>query len=149
MRITPRPPPDGADTAGASYELVLTTDLGHVARAVEALIECCQRHHPLSQRCRFRLSTVAAEAITNAMSYGNAHDPARQVRIGLELRDDRIVLAVTDEGRGFDHDAVPELRESECLEATRGRGLFIIRQLAESVVFNDQGNTIWVTLQRH
>ena len=135
--------------AAAAYELVLPTDIGQVAEAVEALVACCLRHHPLTERCRFRLCTVAAEAITNAMSYGNNHEPTRQVLVELELHSDRITLAVTDEGLGFDPAAIPELADGECHEATRGRGLFIIRQLAESVAFNDRGNTIWVTLQRH
>jgi serine/threonine-protein kinase RsbW len=140
---------DSAATSAAAYELVLPTDLSQVAAAVEALVGCCQRHLQLSPRGRFRVCTVAAEAITNAMSYGNNHEPSLRVTVQLDLRDEMIVLAVTDEGDGFDPDAVPELGDPECHEATRGRGLFIIRQLAESVTFNDRGNTIWVTLQRH
>jgi anti-sigma regulatory factor (Ser/Thr protein kinase) len=43
---------------------------------------------------------------------------------------------------------VPELADHECHEATRGRGLFMIRRLAERVTFNERGNTIWMTLHR-
>ncbi len=148
MGIEPRRRQD-VTTAAAVYELVLATDLAHVAGAVESLIACCQRHHPISQQCRFRLCTVAAEAITNAMSYGNQHEPSRQVVVELQLHADHIQLRVTDEGHGFDPAAIVELGEPECHEATGGRGLFIIRQLADAVAFNDRGNTIWVTLRRH
>ncbi|MCL4867297.1 MAG: ATP-binding protein [Gemmatimonadales bacterium] len=37
----------------------------------------------------------------------------------------------------------PRWCASEC-----GRGLFLIRNLADHVEFNDEGNTIWMTLPR-
>lgn len=130
------------------YQLVLPTDLAQVGEAVEAVVECCRMQSALSSRLRFRLRTVAAEAIANAMTYGNRNDAGRRVTVDVELADERIVLAVTDEGVGFDPADVPELADHECHEATRGRGLFMIRRLAERVTFNERGNTIWMTLPR-
>ncbi len=130
------------------FRLVLPTDLSRVGDAVEAIVECCGTLGMLTGRLRFRLRTVAAEAIANAMTYGNANDNARCVTVDLELADTHIVLAVTDEGVGFDPAGVPELADHECHEATRGRGLFMIRRLAERVTFNERGNTIWMTLPR-
>ena len=64
-----------ASEAGAQhFQLVLPTDLSQVGDAVEAVVECCRGHGPLTSRVRFRLRTVAAEAIANAMTYGNAND---------------------------------------------------------------------------
>jgi serine/threonine-protein kinase RsbW len=116
---------------------------------VEAVVECCRVHGALAARLRFRLRTVAAEAIANAMTYGNAMDPGRRVTVELEVAEQQIVLAVSDEGVGFDPAGVPELADHECHEALRGRGLFMIRRLAERVTFNERGNTIWMTLPRH
>ncbi len=133
----------------ARFELVLPTDLALVGEAVEAVVDCCRAQGPLTGRARFRLRTVTAEAIVNAMTYGNANDPGRRVLVEVEVHHEHIVLAVADEGDGFDHASVRDLTEVECHEATRGRGLFMIRRLAEQVVFNDRGNTIWMTLPRH
>jgi serine/threonine-protein kinase RsbW len=132
-----------------AYQLVLPTDLAQVGHAVEAVVSCCSGPGPLSSRTRFRLRTVAAEAIANAMTYGNGNDPDRQVTVEVELADGVIRVAVTDEGRGFDPALVRELSEPEHHDATSGRGLFMIRRLADRVEFNERGNTIWMTLPRH
>ncbi len=98
---------------------------------------------------RFRLCTVVAEAVANAMLYGNDGDPSRRVVIEIVVATDRLVIAVSDEGDGFDHQVVPQPIDEESIDATRGRGLFMIRRLADHVAFNDRGNTIWMTLLRH
>jgi anti-sigma regulatory factor (Ser/Thr protein kinase) len=137
------------DPGAARFRLVLATDLSLVGDAVEAVVGCCESTAPLTARDRFRLCTVTAEALANAMLYGNREEPHRQVILELELVGRQIIVAVVDEGQGFDPGAVVELvDESECHAATRGRGLFMIRHLAEQVRFNPEGNAIWVTLTR-
>lgn len=139
----------GPRQGAALFQLMLPTDVARLGDAVEAVVDCCRAQGPLTGRVRFRLRTVAAEAIANAMTYGNRSDPGRHVRVEVEVSLERIVLTVTDEGPGFDHASIRELSAEECIEATRGRGLFMIRRLAEQVAFNEQGNTIWMTLPRH
>ena len=142
-RLPDRPPGD------AHYRLVLPTDLDLLAEAIELLLACCLEHGAIAPANCFRLRTVAAEAIANAMLYGNGNDPTRTVTVELQVLSDRIVLSVADEGDGFDPAAVPELvSEEECHAAERGRGLFMMRHLAEQVIFNERGNAIWVTLTR-
>lgn len=147
MTLNPQRVP-GEPSGGERFRLVLPTDVEQIADAVEAVLSCCHRHRALTDTERFKLCTVAAEAITNAISYGNNHDPSYRVTVDLEMTAENIVLGVTDEGEGFDPATVGELSDSECHEATRGRGLYIIRRLSETVAFNDRGNTIWMTLPR-
>jgi serine/threonine-protein kinase RsbW len=141
------PPRDPGD--GERFRLELATDLSLVGDAVETVCAGCFTRAPVSRRTQFRIRTVLAEALANAMLYGNGGDPLRSVVVEVDLRDERIVIAVSDEGNGFDHNAVPLPIWDESLEATRGRGLFMIHRLADDVAFNDQGNTIWMTLLRH
>jgi serine/threonine-protein kinase RsbW len=143
QRLPDRPSGD------AHYRLVVPTDIALLAEAIEVLLTCCLAHGAIEPSNGFRLRTVAAEAIANAMIYGNGNDPSLEVIIELQLLADRLVLAVTDQGEGFDPATVPDLvTEEECHDATRGRGLFMMRHLAEQVLFNEQGNAIWVTLTR-
>jgi serine/threonine-protein kinase RsbW len=130
------------------YRIELATDLTRVGEIVDAVCACCFAARPPTPRTQFRLCTVVAEAVANAMLYGNGGDPNRRVIVEVELGDDQMVIAVSDEGDGFDHNTVPLPIGDESHEATRGRGLFMIHRLADHVAFNDRGNTIWMTLPR-
>ena len=142
-RMAPRDP-DGHDR----FRVELPTDVSQVGTVVEAVVACCNTVAPVSSRTRFRLCTVVAEAVANAMVNGNRNDPARLVVVDIEYHREHIVIAVSDEGEGFDPAAIPDPTHDTALEATRGRGLFMIRSLADHVAFNDRGNTIWMTLPR-
>ena len=138
-----------ADGGGPDhFRVELPTDVTQVGHVVDAVVACCTALTTVSTRTQFRLCTVVAEAVANAMVYGNRNDPARQVVVDIELLSNHIIIAVSDEGDGFDPHAVPDPTHDGAVEATRGRGLFMIRSLADQVDFNDRGNTIWMTLPR-
>jgi serine/threonine-protein kinase RsbW len=91
---------------------------------------------------------VLSEALSNAIVRGNREDGRKSVHIRAELRADAIRLVVTDEGPGFDPAAVPEPIRPEQLDEANGRGLYLIRKLVDAVQFNEQGNSICMTLRR-
>ena len=74
--------------------------------------------------------------------------PGKSVVVDAELFPDRICLQVTDEGIGFDPTQVPEPVRPEQIGEACGRGLFLIRKLVDEVHFNEQGNSICMTLRR-
>jgi serine/threonine-protein kinase RsbW len=86
------------------------------------------------------------EALANAMLYGNGRDPRKRVRVEAHLTPRMIQVQVTDEGGGFDPDAVVD----PTLPANRvrpgGRGIFLIRKLMDQVEFNERGNSITMIL---
>jgi serine/threonine-protein kinase RsbW len=92
---------------------------------------------------------VLSEALSNAILQGNREDRTKWVEVRAELVPDVIRVSITDEGAGFDPDSVPEPIRPEQLDEARGRGLFLIRKLVDSVQFNEQGNSICMTLRRH
>jgi serine/threonine-protein kinase RsbW len=130
------------------FRLVVATDLMRIGDVVETVASCSLARRGASRQTYFRLRTILAEAIANAMVYGNRGEVSRLVTIEVELHADRMVIAVTDEGTGFNPDLIPTPTVDDRLDATRGRGLFLIRRLADHVAFNDRGNTIWMTLPR-
>jgi anti-sigma regulatory factor (Ser/Thr protein kinase) len=134
--------------ASGRFRVVLATDLTRIGVVVETVASCALSTPSASRQTIFRLRTILAEAIANAMVYGNQGEASRLVTIEVELYDDRLVIAVTDEGVGFDPAAIAPPTIDDRLGATRGRGLFLIRRLADHVAFNDRGNTIWMTLPR-
>jgi len=130
-------------------ELVLSvpSDLAFVAEAVELVA----RHTPSGilspRRVQFNLRTVLAEALANAITYGNREDPSKQVEVRVEARSDAIRLTVTDAGDGFDPASVPDPTAPEAVVREDGRGLFVIRHLVDAVDFNAKGNAVCLTLR--
>jgi serine/threonine-protein kinase RsbW len=140
------PPRDAGERE--RFRVELPTDISRVGEVVDAICSGCFAAVPPTPRTQFRLCTIVAEAVANAMLYGNGSDPARHVVVEVALGDEQMIIAVSDEGDGFDHNTIPLPIGDESREATRGRGLFMIHRLADHVTFNDRGNTIWMTLPR-
>ena len=123
------------------------SDLDYVGPAVELIVGSCP-HGPLSpRRVRFNLRTALAEALTNAIAYGNRHDPSKLVRVRVEIAADAVRVHVRDDGDGFDPTAIPDPTLPENLEREDGRGLFVLRHLVDQVSFNAKGNAVCLTLR--
>ncbi len=109
---------------------------------------CFSEGPPPQGRMVFRLRLLLAEAISNSILFGAEGNPDRTVRIEARVNEARIRVEVTDDGPGFDPGEVPDPTLPDGLGRPVGRGLFLIRSLADHVEFNEQGNTIWMTLTR-
>ena len=83
------------------------------------------------------------EAIANAVLHGNQSDPSRSVRVRVYGQPGYgVVVAVRDQGTGFDPNAVPDPRSEDRLHLQHGRGLFLVRQLTDFVEHRKQGREI-------
>jgi serine/threonine-protein kinase RsbW len=81
------------------------------------------------------LNVVLTEAMVNAIKHANAADPDKDILIRISASDQEICIKVYDSGQGFDLTSVPE----PCFETDqlgeKGRGIFIIRSLMDSVEY--------------
>jgi len=84
------------------------------------------------------------EAANNAIIHGNKCDESKDVVITYELdeRGKNLTFIIKDQGPGFDYGHLPDPTDIENLEKTHGRGVFLMMQLADLVVFSDKGATI-------
>lgn len=137
-----------APEAAVQVVLRMPSDLTLVEETVELLSLHAFAGCQPSSRTRFRLRVSLAEALANAIECGNGNDRTRRVEVELVLTPQRIRARVSDEGTGFEPSSSPDPTRPDTLEHPCGRGLFLIRNLTEEVEFNDQGNTIWMTLPR-
>jgi serine/threonine-protein kinase RsbW len=91
----------------------------------------------------YQLNLVLTEAISNAIRHGGAPaDAPYEVRVHIVASERDLWVRVYDQGQGFDLDTLP-LPEIDSL-AERGRGLFLIRTLMDSVQYHrtEQGNVL-------
>jgi serine/threonine-protein kinase RsbW len=128
------------------HVLELPNDLGAIERSVEYLLERCRDAGFDEDRLRLNLRVGVAEALANAMMYGNARDPGKRVKLEAWCSRDSIRIRVTDEGPGFDPGTLPDPTLPQNRTRARGRGVFLIRQLMDHVEYNEQGNSIEMML---
>jgi len=127
--------------------LDVPSDLEYVGPAVELIADELPGGPLSPRRIRFNFRTAFAEALANAIAYGNHRDPERVVRVRVEVAHDAVRLHVTDEGDGFDPTGVPDPTLPERLEREDGRGLFVLKSLVDQVAFNEKGNSVCLTLR--
>ncbi len=128
-------------------KLDVPSDLGMVGDAVELVATHLPPGTLSPRRISFNFRTALAEALGNAIRYGNGEDPDRFVRVYVELGRDFVRIHVDDDGHGFDSSRVPDPTHPDNLEREYGRGLFVIRHLVDDVAFNEKGNGICLTLR--
>jgi serine/threonine-protein kinase RsbW len=128
-------------------KLDVPSDLGMVGDAVELVASHLPPGTLSPRRLSFNFRTALAEALGNAIRYGTGENPARIVRVRVELGGDVVRIHVIDDGGGFDTSQMPDPTHPDNLEREFGRGLFVIRHLVDDVAFNEKGNGICLTLR--
>jgi len=89
-----------------------------------------------------RIMLTLSEAVTNAIVHGNKENPEKRVTIRSELTDGTLSISVKDEGAGFDPSNIPDPLKEENLLNIGGRGVYLIKQYADDLQFNENGTKL-------
>ncbi len=156
-----------------SASFVLENDLGLIASLVSYLVGMLRDSDLFDESDCHGITTALDEALTNAYFHGNLevsseireHDPrayralAEKRRQIAPYRDRRIVVRagltkddvrflITDEGKGFEVEGVPDPTLPENLIQPSGRGIFLMRTFLDEVTYNDVGNAVTLVKRR-
>ncbi len=82
------------------------------------------------------------EAVNNAIYHGNQANPNKIIDIFFKSFPDRVTFTVKDEGPGFNFSDLPDPTNPENIEKPNGRGVFLMRNLADRVSFEDNGSKV-------
>ena len=83
----------------------------------------------------YHMNMVLTEAMANAIKHANDTDPDKDVLIRISISEQDLTINVYDSGQGFDLNSIPHpCPELDALDE-KGRGIFIIRSLMDSVVY--------------
>lgn len=132
---------------GDELVLELPTDIRSIESAVDFVMSRCATCESYARRLNLNFRVGLTEALANAMLYGNAADPSKSVMVEVSLADGCLQAVVKDQGTGFDPAAIPDPTHPENLNRPCGRGLFLMRQLLDEVMFNDRGNEVTLVLR--
>ncbi len=82
------------------------------------------------------------EAVNNAIIHGNESDPNKEVIVRARHEGNKLIFSVSDQGNGFDYNNLPDPTDPENLEKLTGRGVFLMSQLSDLLVFSHDGSTV-------
>ena len=85
------------------------------------------------------------EAVNNAIHHGNKADPEKQIEICFKTQKNEISFVIKDQGKGFDFSSLPDPTNPENIEKPHGRGVFLMRNLADKVEFEESGSKVVLT----
>jgi len=128
-----------ADLNQHTVEVKLSNELGYERIAMDCSASFAKIFGCPADRIE-DLKTVVAEAAMNAMQHGNRGRANSKVTIFMDFKDDTINVAVIDEGSGIKKfPPKPDIaRIIDNLDPPVGLGLFLIKQLADQVEFNQK-----------
>jgi serine/threonine-protein kinase RsbW len=152
MNVTSGSESSGDPSRGmrVALDLSISSDVNEIEHVVELVQRECAELRLPPHHCSLNVPVALSEALSNAILRGNAEDESKHVRVRACVGDDRLVLEVSDEGKGFDMDrCIIDPTTPEHLEREDGRGLFLMKQLMDRVErFSQGGNVVRLTLLR-
>ncbi len=109
---------------------------------VEKLIENVCEEYKINDSQYGNVLVAVTEAVYNALNHGNKLNPSKNINVSFQETDHKLVFTVADEGDGFDPNAIPDPTSPENIEKENGRGVFLIKNLADEVSFDDHGREV-------
>jgi len=109
---------------------------------VEKLIDNQSAACELNDEVYGKLLLAVVEALNNAIVHGNKSDHNKKVIVSYVIDNEFIEYTITNEGDGFNPDTLPDPTAPENIEKDCGRGIFLMRHLADEVIFSDKGRTV-------
>ncbi len=94
------------------------------------------------EESRVNLPMAVDEALSNAIVHGNRSDENLKVRVRIYISSHRMHVQIEDEGEGFFPEELSDPTERENLYKGSGRGIFLLKELMDSVEFKKGGRLI-------
>lgn len=114
---------------------------------VESVVDQMHENGHIPSEHYGNVMVATTEAFLNAVNHGNAEDDSKHIRIDIEMEEAKCQITISDEGHGFDYENIPDPTSPENLEKVSGRGLFIIKNLADELEFERNGATMIMTFK--
>lgn len=112
-----------------------------VERMVEDVCDTCR----INEDSYGNILIAVTEAVNNAIYHGNKGDINKNIKIGFHSHEKDIQFSVADEGTGFDYQNLPDPTDPQNIDKPNGRGVFLMKNLADKVEFNNNGQEVLLT----
>jgi serine/threonine-protein kinase RsbW len=85
---------------------------------------------------------AVTEAVNNAIQHGNVLNLELPVDVSVGDTQGSFCFSIKDMGNGFDYLKLPDPTAPENLEKEHGRGVFLMRNLADEIEYEDMGRKV-------
>lgn len=123
----------------AEIELPSRIDSMH---RVEAMIDDIGTSLGLGDDIKNNMLVAVSEAVKNAIELGNKNNPSQSVLLQVDKKESEVIFTIKDQGEGFDFNNVADPTDPANIEKITGRGIFLMKALADSVEFSDNGSKV-------
>ena len=111
-------------------------------RLVEDLIDNVCQVYNVKEDSYGNILIAVTEAVNNAICHGNKNNPDKFVHIDFQNTEKQLIFSITDEGQGFDFLNLPDPTDPENIDKLSGRGVFLMKNLADSIEFSLNGQSV-------
>ncbi len=119
----------------------LTSQSDSIAFIEKLVNTICETYH-ISEDHYGNILVAITEAVNNAIQHGNKANPNKNIDISYLSNKDHLRFSVKDEGEGFNFSTLPDPTNPENIEKPNGRGVFLMKHLADKVEFEDNGSKV-------
>ena len=112
---------------------------------VEKMIDAVCDEQKIAEDYYGNILMAMTEAVNNAIHHGNGLNPNKKTSVSFDRNEKQLKFTVTDEGIGFDFENLPDPTSPENLEKPNGRGIFLMKNLADEISFEDEGRKVELT----
>ncbi len=130
-----------------SFEETIPSDTTEGLRVQGRILDLIAENG-FSERDVFGIRLSLEEAIVNAIKHGNKYDTSKVVRIAWKIHDGELFVEIEDQGAGFDPADVPDPTAPENLDRPSGRGLMLMRNFMDGVMYSERGNFVAMRKRR-
>jgi len=111
-------------------------------KIVETVVDTLSKKLGIPDEVYGKILISTVEAVNNAILHGNKGDSRKMVKVDFTADGNFFNVTVTDEGEGFEYSNLPDPTDPKNIENLHGRGVFLMRNLADEIEFNDSGNEV-------
>lgn len=116
-------------------------------KEVEKLVDQVCSDYKVNEDYYGNILIAVTEAVNNAIIHGNKQNPQKRFLVAFNPGEDQIIFSVSDQGEGFDFNNLPDPTDPENLEKPSGRGVFLMKNLADKIEFEDSGRKVNISFK--
>lgn len=110
---------------------------------VEKLVDDVCDLFDIKEEIYGHILVALTEAVNNAIQHGSKNTKNGKIEVAFKIeKNETIYFTVKDPGPGFDYDNLPDPTDPANIEKPTGRGIFLMKHLADKVKFEDKGSKI-------